>query len=61
MKDLATALGLVFVLEGCLWALFPDEMRRAATRIGTLPAQSLRLGGLAFAAAGVFVVWLIRR
>lgn len=61
MRDLATAVALVFVIEGCLWALFPAGMKRAAARVDGLPQQSLRLGGLAFAAMGVFAVWLIRR
>jgi uncharacterized protein YjeT (DUF2065 family) len=61
MKDLATALALVLVLEGCLWALFPNAMRRAAARVEKLPMQSLRMGGVAFAAVGVLAVWLIRR
>jgi uncharacterized protein YjeT (DUF2065 family) len=60
MSDLATALALVLVIEGCLWALFPDGMRRAAASIGEIPARTLRAGGLACAAAGVGAVWLIR-
>ena len=61
MRDLVTALALVFFIEGCLWALFPNGMKRAAARAEALPTPSLRLGGLAFAAAGLFAVWLIRR
>ncbi|MEZ5861987.1 MAG: DUF2065 family protein [Geminicoccaceae bacterium] len=30
MQDLLTASALVLVLEGALWALFPDAMKRAA-------------------------------
>lgn len=60
MTDLATALALVLVLEGCLWALFPDAMKRAAERSLTLPSSALRVGGLTFMVVGVFAVWMIR-
>ena len=32
MRDLWTALALVLVIEGILYALFPDTMKRVATR-----------------------------
>ena len=60
MTDLATALALVLVVEGTLWALFPDSMKQAAARAALLDSGPLRLGGLAFAGAGVLIVWLIR-
>ena len=60
MTDLATALALVLVVEGMLWALFPDSMKQAAARAALLDSGPLRLGGLAFAGAGVLIVWLIR-
>ncbi len=61
MQDLLTASALVLVLEGALWALFPDAMKRAAARAMTLESGVLRGVGLAFAVLGVFIVWLIRR
>lgn len=61
VSDLATALALVLVIEGCLWALFPNAMRRAAVAAAAMAPQMLRLGGLLFAALGVGAVWLIRR
>ncbi len=60
MIDLATALALVLVIEGTLWALFPDQMRRAATRAALLEPASLRLGGVACVVLGVGLVWLLR-
>ena len=61
MKDLGTAIGLVLVIEGALYALFPEAMRRAAARAMLLPPQVLRLAGLAAACVGVVLVWLMRR
>ncbi len=61
MKDLATGLALVLVIEGILWSLFPDMMKRAVVQAAALDAPRLRLGGLIFAGLGVALVWLIRR
>lgn len=60
MQDLLTAGALVLVLEGALWALFPNGMKQAAARAIVLDAGVLRAAGLLFAAIGVFIVWLIR-
>jgi uncharacterized protein YjeT (DUF2065 family) len=61
MRDLATALALVLVVEGCLYALFPKGMRRAAARTITVPPHTVRIVGLIAACAGVAMVWLVRR
>lgn len=60
MQDLFTAAALVLVIEGVLWALFPNGMKQAAARAIVLDAGILRTGGLLFASIGVLVVWLIR-
>jgi uncharacterized protein YjeT (DUF2065 family) len=60
MTDLATALALVLVVEGTLWALFPNGMKQAAARAALLDSGPLRAGGLAFVVLGVLLVWLIR-
>jgi len=61
MNDLWTALALVLVIEGCLYALFPKGMKRAAAQAISIPPQALRIAGLAAACAGVALVWLVRR
>ncbi len=61
MRDFLTALGLVLVIEGVLWALFPDGMKRAAALAASLDGRRLRLAGLAAAVLGVLVVWVVRR
>ncbi|MDX1540052.1 MAG: DUF2065 domain-containing protein [Geminicoccaceae bacterium] len=60
MSDLATALALVLVLEGVLWALAPDGMKRAAARVSDVPSAQLRTIGLAAAGCGVLLVWILR-
>jgi uncharacterized protein len=61
MSDLWTSFALVLVIEGCLYALFPEGMKRAAARAVAVPPQALRMAGLAAACAGVALVWLVRR
>lgn len=56
-----TAIGLVLVIEGALYALFPGPVRRMFMVALTLPVGKLRLGGLVAAAFGVGLVWLARR
>jgi hypothetical protein len=60
LADLVTAVGLLFVMEGLLLALFPDLMKRLVAEILTWPPQVLRVGGVAAAAAGTAIVWMIR-
>jgi uncharacterized protein YjeT (DUF2065 family) len=60
MTDLLTALALVLVLEGMLWAAAPDGMKRAVAVALTMANQKLRMGGLIAAALGVFFLWLMR-
>ncbi|MBV8888533.1 MAG: DUF2065 domain-containing protein [Alphaproteobacteria bacterium] len=60
MRDLFTSLALVLVMEGILYALFPDAMKRMAARAQSVPVPTLRFTGLAAACLGVVLVWLIR-
>lgn len=60
MRDLATGLALVLVVEGLSWAIAPLAMKRVAARLLGLADGALRLAGLVAAAGGVLVVWLIR-
>ena len=61
MRDLGTGVALVLVIEGVLYALFPEGMRRMAARAMLVPPQVLRTSGLLAAAVGVAVVWWLRR
>ena len=60
MGDLLTALGLVLVIEGALYALFPDAMKRMTSQMLQVPATSLRSAGLFAVVIGFGVVWLVR-
>ncbi len=60
MSDFLTALGLVLVIEGVLYALFPDALRRMMALALAQPHGAVRAVGLAAAALGVAIVWLVR-
>ncbi|MBT5263789.1 MAG: DUF2065 domain-containing protein [Rhodospirillaceae bacterium] len=60
MDDFLTAMALVLVLEGVLYAAFPGPMKRAITLALELPDGVLRRSGLIAAFVGVIAVWLIR-
>lgn len=57
-KDLGAAFGLVLVIEGLLYALLPDFMRRVMAQILILPQSQVRVAALVSVAVGVFIVWL---
>lgn len=60
MLDFLTAVALILVIEGAVYALFPDAMKRLMAQVLTLPDGSLRWAGLAAAVLGIVLVWLIR-
>jgi uncharacterized protein YjeT (DUF2065 family) len=58
--DLVIAFALVLVIEGLLYALFPDAMKRMMESVMSMPSSSIRSAGLLSAIVGVGIVWLIR-
>jgi uncharacterized protein YjeT (DUF2065 family) len=60
MEDFLAALGLVFVIEGLVFAAFPAHAKRAMASVMETPEGSLRLIGLGSAVVGLIVVWLVR-
>ena len=58
--DLVIAFALVLVIEGLLYALFPDAMKRMMVSVMSMPSSSVRSAGLLSAIIGVGIVWLIR-
>ena len=60
MTDFVAALGLVLVIEGAVYSLFPDAIRRIGKTAESMPDSWLRIGGLVAAVIGVGLVWLVR-
>lgn len=60
LRDLGLALALILVIEGLLYALFPGAMHRLMTLALSQPPGIMRWMGLAAAALGVALVWLVQ-
>jgi uncharacterized protein len=59
--DFLIGVGILFVLEGVLFAASPAFMRRAMKSAMEMPDNILRVVGIASAVAGLILIWLIRR
>ena len=60
MSDFVAAIGLVFVIEGLLFAAFPNAAKKAIASVLETQDASLRMIGLVCAVVGLVVVWLAR-
>ena len=60
MRDFLTALCLLLVMEGLFLALFPHRLRQILQMLDEMPPEVLRYGGLAAAAVGVLLLWVLR-
>lgn len=60
MTDFLVAIGLVFAIEGALYAAMPGTMLRLLKSLQDVNEQTLRIGGLLALAFGVLVVWIVR-
>ena len=60
MGDFLAAFGLVFVIEGLIFAAFPAPAKRAMISVIETPEMTLRLIGIGLAVVGLILVWLVR-
>lgn len=60
MKELFIALCLAFALEGMIYALFPNGMRRLLREFLEAPEAQVRITGLVIAGIAVSLIWLVR-
>lgn len=60
MADFLTALALAITIEGALYALFPEGMKKMMAQVQAQPSHHLRTAGLVAAMVGVGLVWLVR-
>ena len=60
MDDLLVAMGLVLVIEGALYALFPQAMINTMRRLPEISPASLRVTGLLAVALGWLLVKWVR-
>ena len=60
MTELFVAVGLAIAIEGFVYALFPNAMKRMMVQILEQPPEKIRSAGLTAAVIGVGLIWLIR-
>lgn len=56
---LATAIALIFVIEGLVYALFPGQIKKIMALALSQSERSFRTFGSIMAALGFLIVWLI--
>tara|TARA_B110000438_G_scaffold35939_1_gene35659 strand:+ start:651 stop:836 length:186 start_codon:yes stop_codon:yes gene_type:complete len=61
MKELIIAIGLLFFIEGMLYALFPSKMKNILKFIEKLSISQLRINGLLFAFIGFAIIWYFKK
>lgn len=60
MSDLIVGIGLVLIIEGLLWAAFPDLANRLLAAAAETPEATLRFAGAGAIALGLLIVWFVR-
>lgn len=60
MAQFLVALGLVFVIEGLVFAAFPGPAKRALAAMMDSPEPFLRIVGIISAVAGLVIIWVFR-
>jgi uncharacterized protein len=61
MEDFLAALALLFVIEGLLFAAFPNATRRAMLEAARTPDDMVRKIGIVCAVVGIAGLWVVRR
>jgi hypothetical protein len=61
MKEFGIAIGLLLVIEGLLYAMFPSAMKSMLNTMKDFSIPKLRSGGLIFALLGFIIVWYIKK
>ena len=60
MADFIVALGLVFVIEGLIFAVSPASAKNAMAHVLETADGPLRVVGIVSAVLGVILVWFVR-
>lgn len=61
LQYLFSAVALVLVIEGLLYALFTDSVRSMMAMALALPPQKLKVFGFFMAGAGFVLLWILMK
>ena len=53
------SIGLLLILEGLLYAVFPNKMKSLIGRMIDMPNDTLKWGGIASALLGLMIMWTV--
>ena len=59
MTIFMAGLAMVLVIEGLVFALLPDRLDEILRALAAIPRETLRILGLATAATGAVILWLL--
>jgi len=60
LKELITAIGLLFFIEGLFLAIFPSRIKNILELIKNTPENKLRALGIIFLIIGFLIIWYIK-
>ena len=60
MKEFIIAIGLLFLIEGLFFAIFPSKIKNILDMIKNIPEHKLRLIGLIFLIIGFLIIWYVK-
>jgi uncharacterized protein YjeT (DUF2065 family) len=61
LKELITAIGLLFFIEGLFLAIFPSRIKNILELIKNTPESKLRTLGIVFLIMGFLIIWYIKK
>ncbi len=61
MKDFICVLGLIFIIEGLPYFLFPEKLKIYLAKVTTMPDSTLRFLGITAMIAGLILLYFGRR
>jgi len=60
LKELITAIGLLFFIEGLFLAIFPSRIKNILELIKNTSENKLRTLGVVFLTIGFLIIWYIK-
>ena len=51
------SIGLLLIIEGLLYAVFPNRMKSLINKMTEMPNETLKWGGIASALLGLMIMW----
>ena len=53
------SIGLLLIIEGLLYAVFPDRMKSLISKMTEMSNETLKWGGIASALLGLMIMWTV--